>query len=114
MFRDLSKALNGTQLEYTYAEMGTVVVRFVNDRISFEWIDGLLKGQAGNDFPYHARKVGDQQYFLNWHEPEERGFVTLFVDLKTDFVCSSVLAAYATDDQQALFHCATINRVEKI
>ena len=104
--------LDGTLMVYTYPEMGTVRVSFDNGSVSFEWIAGPLKGEAGEDFAYRARKVGDDQFFANWHEPDAHGFVTLHIDFKAERVHSSVLAAYATDDEQVLFHSASIDRVE--
>jgi hypothetical protein len=105
--------LDGTLMSYSYPEMGTVRVTYRNGRVSFEWIDGPLKGQAGEDFAYRARKVGDDQFFVNWHEPDAHGFVTLHIDFQRGAVHSSVLAAYATDDEQVLFHRASIHRVER-
>ncbi len=108
----LTDALDGTRMVYTYPEMGTVRVAFDSGRLGFEWLAGPLEGESGNDFAYHARKVGDDQFFVSWHEPEARGFVTLHIDFEAGRVRSSVLAAYATDDEQTFFHGAEIDRVE--
>ena len=110
----LTNALDGKRLNYTYAEMGTVVVKLLSGKLGFEWIEGPLIGEAADGFDYRARQVGDEQYFVNWHEPEARGFVTLYLDLKNKFACSSVLAGYATDSEQVLFHSASINSIEDI
>lgn len=105
--------LDGTLMSYSYPEMDTVRVTYRNGCVSFEWIDGPLKVQAGEDFAYRARKDGDDQFFVNWHEPDARGFGTLHIDFQRGRVHSSVLAAYATDDEQVLFHRASIHRVER-
>jgi len=104
--------LDGKLLVYTYPEMGTVRVSFDNGSVSSEWIAGPLKGEAGEDFAYRARKVGSDQFFVNWHEPDAHGFVTLHIDFEAGCVHSSVLAAYATSDEQVLFHRASVDRVE--
>lgn len=114
MSHELTNALDGKRLNYTYAEMGTVVVQLSDGKLGFEWVDGPLQGQSGRDFAYHAREVGDEQYFVSWHEPKARGFVTLYLDLKNDFACSSVLAGYATEEEQSLFHSASVNSVENL
>lgn len=101
-------ALDGTLMVYTYPEMGTVRVSYENGRVSFEWIAGRLKGEAGEDFAYRSRQVGDQQFFVSWHEPDAHGFVTLYIDFEEKQVHSSVLAAYATEAEQVLFHSASI------
>lgn len=98
---------------YTYPEMGTVHVSYRDGRISFEWIEGPLKGEAGEDFAYRAREVGADQFFVSWHEPETHGFVTLHIDFRAGRVHSSVLAGYATDEEQVLFHRASIGSVER-
>ena len=105
--------LDGTLMVYTYPEMGTVRVSFENGSVSFEWVAGPLKGEAGEDFAYRARKIGDDQFFVNWHEPEAHGFVTLHIDFKAEQVHSSVLAAYSTEDERVFFHRASIERVER-
>tara|TARA_A100001037_G_C14647027_1_gene412744 strand:+ start:75 stop:428 length:354 start_codon:yes stop_codon:yes gene_type:complete len=108
----LTDSLDGTRMVYTYPEMGTVRVSFAGGSVSFEWLAGLLEGQSGSDFPYRARKVGDDQFFVNWHELEAHGFVTLHVDFQAERVRSSVLAAYATGNEQVFLHSAAIDRVE--
>lgn len=113
MSNRLTGALDGKRLNYTYTEMGTVVVQLKAGKLGFEWIDGPLAGQSGKGFDYRARQVGEERYFLSWHEPEARGFVTLYLDLKKGFACSSVLAGYATEDERALFHSASINSIEE-
>jgi hypothetical protein len=112
MSDELTDKLDGTRMVYTYPEMGTVRVSFADGSVSFEWIAGALEGESGTDFPYRARKVGDDQFFVNWHEPDTRGFVTLLINFQAQRVCSSVLAAYATDGEQVLFHGAAIDCVE--
>ena len=105
--------LDGTLMAYTYPEMGTVRVSYRGGRVSFEWIDGPLKGEVGEGFSYRARQVGADQFFVNWHELEAHGFVTLHIDFQAGHVHSSVLAAYATDEEQVLFHRASIGNVER-
>lgn len=105
--------LDGTRMVYAYPEMGTVRVSYRDGSVSFEWIDGPLKGEAGEDFAYRARRVGKEQFFVSWHEPEAHGFVTLHIDFRAGHVHSSVLAGYATDGEQVLFHRASIASVER-
>lgn len=50
---------------------------------------------------------------MNWHEPDAHGFVTLHIDFQTNQVHGSVLAAYATNEEQVLFHRASMDRVER-
>ena len=106
--------LDGAEFEYTYAELGTVVVKFYDGLVKFEWIDGPLGGESGCDFPYRVKRLSTHQYLANWHEPAARGFVTLFIDLSKKRFYSSVLAAYGTEEEQVWLHEATLNRCEGI
>ena len=71
-----SHLLDGTEIEYTYPDEGTVVVTFYEGHMKFNWIAGPFRGAAGSDFVYRARQTGLQQYLVNWQEPESGDFVT--------------------------------------
>ena len=104
--------LDGITMQYTYEEMGTVRVSYSSGCIGFAWLEGPIAGESGDGFAYRARKVGNDQFFVSWHEPEMPGFVALHIDFDTGKVCSSVLAAYGTESEQIHFDIATINQVE--
>ena len=104
--------LYGAEFEYAYAELGTVIVNFYDGLVKFNWIDGPLAGESGSDFPYRVKQLSDDQFLANWHEPKARGFVTLFIDLAERRVYSSVLASYATPEEQVWLHEATLKRSE--
>ncbi len=103
MSKPVSHLLDGTIMQYTYSEMGTVRVSYENGCIGFEWIAGPLQGGTGDGFTYRAREIGENRYFVNWHEPELPGFVNLYIDFEAGHVHSSVLAAYASDNEQIHF-----------
>jgi len=109
----MTDMLDGITMQYTYGEMGTVRVSYDNGCISFQWVAGPLKGESGEGFTYRARKIEGGQYFVNWHEPDLHGFVTLYIDFDAGVVHSSVLAAYASDNEQIHFDTASIDSVEK-
>ena len=106
--------LDDAELEYTYAELGTVVVKFYDGLVKFKWKDGPLSGESGSDFPYRVKQLSTHQYLANWHEPAARGFVTLFIDLPERRVYSSVLASYGTKDEQVWLHEAKLKRCEGV
>ena len=113
MAETTTNLLDGTTMQYTYEQTGTVEVFYKNGRMGYEWMDGPLKGESGEGFIYRAREVGKNQYFVSWHEPELPGFVTLYIDFVAGRVHSSVLAAYATEDEQIHFDTALISQVER-
>ena len=108
-----SHLLDGVSMRYTYAEMGTVRTAYNDGLISFEWLAGPLAGESGGGFVYRARELGDNRYFVNWHEPELPGFVTLYIDFESGEVHSSLIAAYASDEEQIHFDTASIESVER-
>ena len=105
--------LDGTVMQYTYTEMGTVRTSYDEGRVSFEWLSGPMEGNAGGGFFYRAREVGENRFFINWHEPELPGFATLYIDFEAGNVYSSLIAAYATDQEQIHFDAATIESVAR-
>ena len=113
MNEKLNHLLDGTTMQYTYEEMGTVLVTYDQGCIGFEWVGGPIKGETGGGFPYRARKVGEDQFFVNWHEPDMPGFVTLHIDFVSGHVHSAVLAAYASENEQIHFDTATIDQVNR-
>ena len=50
---------------------------------------------------------------MSGNEKERAMSVTLHIDFQAGHVHSSVLAAYATDEERVLFHRASIDRVER-
>ena len=113
MNEEVSHLLDGTSMQYTYREMGTVRTNYEDGRISFEWIDGPIKGETGEGFQYRVRQVGDGRYFVNWHEPDMPGFVTLYIDFEAGQVHSSVLGAYGSENEQIHFDTAVIDSVNR-
>lgn len=111
MSKAISHLLDGTTMQYTYDEMGTVRASYDNGCISFEWLSGPLQGVTGADFIYRAREVGESRFLVNWHEPELPGFVTLYIDFEAGQVHSSLIAAYATEEEEIHFDTASIDNV---
>ena len=108
-----SHLLDGVTMQYTYSEMGTVRTVYENGFISFEWLAGPLSGETGGGFVYRALELGENRYFVNWHEPELPGFVTLYIDFESGQVHSSLIAAYASNEEQIHFDTASIESVER-
>lgn len=109
----LSHLLDGTTMQYTYDEMGTVRTVYDDGLISFRWLAGPLAGEAGGGFVYRAREIGEHRFLVNWHEPELPGFVTLAIDFDSSEVHSSLIAFYGTDNEQIHFDTARIDSVQR-
>ncbi len=54
--------LDGTTMQYTYNELGTVRATYENGCIGFEWLAGPMAGETGSGFAYNAREVGENRF----------------------------------------------------
>lgn len=106
-------ALDGTELEYTYTDGGTVVLNFYDGLVKFRWVAGPNEGQSGEGFPYRAKLIGNDRYMVIWQMVEARNYMTMVVDLGQRALFTSGLLSYGTDDEAILFEQATIHRVER-
>ena len=105
--------LDGTELEYTYTDGGSVVLTFYDGMLKFLWIAGPNEGAAGEDFEYSARVIGDDRYMVVWRMEEDNNFLTMVIDLEDRALFTSGLMGYETDGENVLFDEATISRVER-
>jgi len=108
---ELTMALDGTGLEYTYDDGGTLKVAFHGGLIDYRWISGVFEGTTVKDLPYQAREIVDGVYLVNFHVTSENNFGTLVIDLKGQAVMSSALVDYKSDEPITLFDFAKINKI---
>lgn len=106
-------ALDGTELEYTYTDGGSVVLNFYDGLIKYRWIAGPNEGTAGEGFQYSAKLIDDDRYMVVWRSAEARFFVTMVIDLERRALVTSALTGYGTEQEGVLFDEATIHRVER-
>ena len=105
-----SQLLDGMEIEYTYADGGTVVASFDDGRLSYRWTAGPFAGTAVADRIYQSRQIGEALYMVSWHDAENRNFATLVFDFEQDREYGSALVGYGTDQSVFLFDEATIQR----
>ena len=103
--------LDGMEIEYTYADGGTVVASFDGGRRSYRWTAGPFAGTAVADRIYQSRHIGEALYMVAWHDTENRNFATLLFDFEEDREYGSALVGYGTDQSVVLFDEAVIQRV---
>ena len=106
-------ALDGTELEYTYTDGGSVVLTFYDGLLKFLWIAGPNEGAAGEGFEYNAKMIGADRYMVVWRMEEANNFLTMVIDLENRSLYTSALMGYETDQEGVLFDEATIHRVER-
>lgn len=103
--------LDGMEIEYTYADGGTVVMKFGNGRLSYRWMAGPFAGTAVAHRIYQSRQIGEGVYLVSWHDAKNRNFATLVFDLERNREYGSALVGYGTDQAAFLFDEAVIRRV---
>ena len=108
-----SHILDGTEVEYTYPDEGTVVVTFYDGLVKFNWIAGPFSGASGSDFIYRARQIAEGEFFVNWHESSTQDFVNLLINFNTGKVYGSALLRYATENESIIFDAAEIQRADR-
>ena len=99
------------EVEYTYEELGTVVLSLSGEALGFLWVAGDFTGEGQDGLPYNWRQIGENLVLVNWHNPEISNFVTLIFDFDENIVHSVPLLGYGTEQEAALFEVATIERV---
>ncbi len=108
-----SHALDGTELEYTYADGGSVILAFYEGLLKFQWVAGANEGAMGEGFEYTAKVIGDDRYIVVWQMPEVPNYLTMVIDLGSRALFTSALMGYGTDQEGVLFDEATIHRVNR-
>ena len=106
----LTNALDGVGLEYTYTDGGALEVTFHNGLIDYGWIRGPFQGTTGRDLAYQARSIAEGIYLVNFHLPEEGNFAALVVDLNGRVVMRSELVGYKSGEPITRFDVATITK----
>lgn len=108
-----AQLLDGTELEYTYTDGGSVILAFYDGLLRFRWIAGPNEGAMGEGFEYSARVIGDDRYMVVWQMPEAHNYLTMVIDLNSRALFTSALMGYGTEQQGVLFDQAMIHRVER-
>ena len=97
----VDQALSQIELEYTYSDGGAVILT-IKEKLSYRWTAGPFKGAAVSDRIYKSRKIDDEMYLVNWHDTENKTFVSLIIDLKNKKLFGSALIKYGTEEEMPL------------
>jgi hypothetical protein len=105
--------LDGTELEYTYTDGGSVILTFYDGLLKFHWIAGPAAGTAEEGFGYRAMVIGEDRYLVVWRMEEANNFLTMVIDLGNRALFTSALMGYESDQENVLFDQATIHRIDR-
>lgn len=108
MYAKAEHLLDGRSIQYSYQNGWGIKFEFSNGHLKYQWTAGPRKGHTEVDLPYQSRKIGEDTYIVNWHEPTKPDFVTLVLNFKDNAVYSSVITAYGTEKEAIHFDSGTI------
>lgn len=107
----VQQAISNVELEYTYSDGGSVVLKIGESKLGYRWIAGPSTGYEVTERTYKSRKIAPDIYLVNWHDSENSDYVNLVIDLGAMVVHGSALAAYSSENPFAFFDKAEIARV---
>ncbi len=105
--------LDGTSFEYFYQTGGGLKISFADGKLQYEWIKGPRKGNKAEGIPYQSRKIGKDQFIVNWQEKGKPDFTTLVINFEQNVMHSSAILRYGTKEEMIHFNGAIIERVHR-
>ena len=105
--------LDGTSFTFQYQNAGAMDIAFADGFLTYTWIAGRNAGEPERSFPYKSRKVSDDVYLVNWHEPDAKNFVTMVYNFKSNSCAVSVISRYGSEKPFRGFQGGVIENVKK-
>jgi hypothetical protein len=105
--------LDGLELDYTYSSGGHLIASFYAGQLKYRWLSGPFEGVEESGLTYKSKKIGPEQYVINWHDLDNSNFVTLIIDLEKKVLHSSALLYYGTEKEVTSFDGAVINSIRR-
>jgi hypothetical protein len=105
--------LDGVELDYTYSSGGHLITSFYAGQLKYRWLSGPFEGVEESDLTYKSKKIGPEQYVINWHDLDNSNFVTLIIDLEKKVLHSCALLYYGTEKEVTSFDGAIINSIKR-
>lgn len=110
----LHHALADVEISYTYTDGGAVTLTLSDGKLGYLWTAGPFAGTEVRGLDYYSRELGESLYFVSWHDPENKNFVTLIFDFSRMVEHGTALIGYETDMEATLFDEARIDNVTEL
>jgi phenolic acid decarboxylase len=107
-------ALADLEISYTYTDGGVVTLTLSDGKLGYLWTAGPFAGTEVRGLDYYSRELAESLYFVSWHDPENKNFVTLIFDFDQMIEHGTALIGYETDMETTLFDEATIHSVREL
>ncbi len=105
--------LDGMSFIYQYQSGAAVDISFAEGKLTYQWIAGRNAGKPAKTYSYKSRKLGDGVFYVNWHEPDFKNFITLVYNFNTNTCASSVIVNYGSENPITAFEGGIIENVKK-
>jgi len=105
--------LNGTAFTFQYQNAGAIDISFMDDKVTYKWINGRNVDEPAKTIPYKSKKVDSGIYLVNWHEPETKNFITMVYNFNSNSCAVSVISRYGSEKPFLGFQSGTIEHVLK-
>jgi len=105
--------LDGTGFTFQYQNSGAMDIAFAGGELTYTWIAGRNAGEPERSFPYKSRKISEDIYLVNWHEPDATNFVTMVYNFKSNSCAVSVISRYGSEKPFRGFQAGVIEHVKK-
>jgi len=105
--------LDGTSFTFQYQNAGAMDIAFTEGQLTYKWIAGRNVDEPRRSFPYKSRKIDDDIYIINWHEPDVKNFVTMVYNFKSNSCAVSVISRYGSEKPFKGFQAGVIEHVKK-
>lgn len=111
--------LNGITVHYKYTEKDwEFEVSFYDDKVLYYWLQEDKERPTkptNKDIPYHAKRIGENMYMVNWHEENLKDVVTLVINFDTSTLYGAGILRYnlPADERMPFYHGAIIQSVRK-
>lgn len=101
-FGQAEHLLDGYSMNFQYQNGSAIHLEFYDGLVSYEWLNGPKKGHGNKDIPYLSKKIGHNQYLVNWHEIGLKDYLTFVFNFDTMVVHATVLVGYENKPERTL------------
>jgi len=104
--------MDGKSFIYQYQSGSAIDISFEDGKLTYQWIAGRNAGKPAKTYPYKSRKLGEGIYYVNWHEPKLKNFITLVYNFNNNTCASSVIVNYGSENPFTAFEGGIIEQVK--
>jgi len=105
--------LDDMSFVYQYQSGAAVDISFTEGELTYQWIAGRNAGKPAKTYSYKSRKLENGVFYVNWHEPDFKNYITLVYNFNTNTCASSVIVNYGSENPITAFEGGIIEKVKR-